>query len=146
MRWRIAIVALALAVLAGGCGDEGSATATAGAETAATVTAGAETVSAGGDETEAVEAAIRTWILEGDCDLMTAKFLEAQTFESNPKAACERFEALFEAPQYGAEDIVISDVEIDGERASAVVGGGATDATITYKLVREDGVWKIDSV
>lgn len=137
MSWRAGIVAVALAVLVAGCGDDSSST---------TAASGAGTTAAVSDDTAAVETTIRTWVLEGDCDLMTDKFLEAQTFESNPKRACGLFESLFEAPQYSAEDIEISDVEIDGDRATAVVGGGATDITITYKLVREDGVWKIDSV
>ncbi len=127
-----------LAVVVAGCGDDSSSSTTAVADGATTTVAD--------DETAAVETAIRTWVLEGDCDLMTDKFLEAQTFESNPKRACKLFESLFEAPQYSAEDIEISDVEIEGERASAVVGGGATDITITYKLVNEDGQWKIDAV
>ena len=124
-RW-IAIAAASLAAIAIGCGDSSSTTAV-------------------DDDDAAVEAAIRTWLLEGDCGVMTDKFLEAQTFESDPEVACERFEALFETPQYSEDDIEITDVEIDGERASAVVGGGGAGITSTYKLVREDGVWKIDA-
>ncbi len=139
MRRRVAILAVALAVLAAGCGDGSSSSST-------TATADAGTTAAVSDETAAIEATIRTWVLEGDCDLMTDKFLEAQTFESNPKRACKLFESLFEAPQYGAEDIEISEVEIDGDRASAVVGDAGAGVTITYKLVLDDGQWKIDAV
>ncbi|MCO5327435.1 MAG: hypothetical protein M9964_10345 [Solirubrobacterales bacterium] len=96
------------------------------------------------NDTAAVEDTIRTWILEGDCDLMTDKFLEAQTFDDNPKRACDTFEKLFTPPSYGADAIEITDVEIDGDKASAEVGGGGIDITSEYDLVFEDGTWKID--
>lgn len=105
---------------------------------------GGDSTAAGGDEAE-VEAAIKTWLLEGDCGVMTDKFLEAQTFESDPDLACERFEAAYQSPQYSEEDIEITDVQVDGDRASAVVGGGGAGITSTYKLVRDDGTWKIDA-
>ncbi len=38
----------------------------------------------------------------------------------------------------------ITDVEIDGDKARAEVGGGGIDITSEYDLVFEDGTWKID--
>ena len=93
-------------------------------------------------------------MLEGDCTLMTDKFLEDQTFDDNPKSACETFENLFTAPSYGEDDIDITDVQFENDKATAVVGGsvdgirvtsGGEEITSTYHLVFEDGTWKIDS-
>lgn len=92
-----------------------------------------------------VEAAIETWLLEGDCGVMTDKFLQAQTFESDPDLACERFEDAYAEPLYSEEDIEITDVQVNGDEASAVVGGEGSDVTSTYELVNEDGTWKIDA-
>ncbi len=151
------ICGAALAVA--GCGsDDSTSDATTAADTATTTAtdASAETTSTTAPEDiDAIETTIKTWILEGDCTLMTDKFLEAQTFDDNPKSACKAFESLFTAPSYGEDDIEITDVQFENDKASAVVGGssggvsvtaGGEEITSTYRLVYEDGTWKIDSV
>ncbi len=101
--------------------------------------------SASSGDTGAVETTITTWLLEGDCDLMTDKFVEAQTFSEDREQGCEAFEGGFTPPIYSEDDIEITDVEITGEKATAIVGGGGVDITSKYTLVLEDGTWKIDA-
>jgi hypothetical protein len=97
------------------------------------------------EDAAAIEEVLITWDLEGGCEHMTDVFLEAQTFISERDPACEAFEAYFTEKQYTADDIVISDVEVDGDTASAVLGSHiAPDLTVTYRLVREGGAWLID--
>lgn len=153
------ICGAALAVA--GCGDDDSTSdSTTAADTVATAGASTATVSEETTSTsvspdiDAIETTIKTWMLEGDCSLMTDKFLEDQTFDDNPKSACETFENLFTAPSYGEDDIDITDVQFENDKATAVVGGsvdgisvtsGGEEITSTYHLVFEDGTWKIDS-
>ena len=100
---------------------------------------------AGGDDSAAVEETVKSWLLEGGCDRMTDKFLEEQTFITDPDEACETFEANFSAPSYGEEDIIVSEVEVDGETATLVVGDDFSGIESRYELVNEDGTWKIDA-
>ena len=100
--------------------------------------------SAAGTDEEAITETIRGWLTEGGCERMTDKFLEAQTFIDDPEQACETFEAGFTAPSYSADDVVVSEIEVQGDRATATVGDANTDITSEYTLVREDGQWKID--
>jgi hypothetical protein len=149
-------VALA-AIAAAGCGSDDSSSSTTAADTAATAAtdASAETTSTSiSPDIDAIETTIKTWMLEGDCTLMTDKFLEDQTFDDNPKSACETFESIFTPPSYGEDDIDVTDVQFENDKATAVVGGGpegvsitegGEEVTSTYHLVFEDGTWKIDS-
>ena len=100
---------------------------------------------AGGDDSAAVEETVKSWLLEGGCDRMTDRFLEEQTFISDPAEACETFESSFSAPSYGEEDIIVSDVEVEGETATLVVGDDYSGIESRYELVSEDGTWKIDA-
>ena len=128
MKRAVLLLVAALAALAVGCGgDDGDSTADAD------------------DDQAAVESTINTWLFEGDCDVMTDKFLQAQTFESDPDKACDLFETAFQEPQYTEDDVEITDVQVTGDKATAVVGGGGSDITSTYTLVRVDGEWKIDA-
>ena len=149
------ICGTALAVA--GCGSDDSSDSTAVADTAATTAADASTETTStsiSPDIDAIETTIKTWMLEGDCTLMTDKFLEDQTFDDNPKTACKTFESIFTAPAYGEDDIDITDVKFVNDKATAVVGGspegvsiteGGEEITSTYHLVYEDGTWKIDS-
>ena len=95
-----------------------------------------------------VEETIITWLLEGDCDVMTDKFLEDQVLigDDNSRAEnCELFENLFIEKQYGADDVKITDVEITGSEATAMVGDDFSNVESTYTLVKQDGKWRIDS-
>ena len=145
----------ALAAVAAGCGSDDSTSTEAGA-TAVTTSTDASTTSTTSDgrDLDAIETTIKTWLTEGDCDLMTDKFLEEQTFNDDPKQACETFEASFSPPAYSADDIDVTDIEYVNDKATAIVGGGPEGVSVTsggeevtskYTLVNEDGTWKIDS-
>lgn len=99
---------------------------------------------ASGDEGE-VEETIKLWLTEGGCERMTDKFLEAQTFNDDPDEACETFESGFAPPSYSADDVIVSDVAIDGDMATATVGDEVSNVESTYTLTNESGEWQIDS-
>ena len=159
-RPRIALVLCitVLAAIAAGCGSDDS-TSTEAEATAVTTSTEETTTStisttSDGSDLDAIETTIKTWLTEGDCDLMTDKFLEEQTFNDDPKQACETFEASFSPPAYSEDDIDVTDIEYVNDKATAIVGGGPEGVSITsggeevtskYTLVNEDGTWKIDS-
>jgi hypothetical protein len=142
-------VALGLAVVAGCGGGEVSATTVRAAEEGKSPE---EAVPDDASETEAITATIKTWLMQGGCDLMTEKFLEAQTFSDDPKAACKTFEAGFAAPSYSEDEIEVGDITYANDKATATVGGGGAavtsggeEVTSTFKLVRAGDTWKIAS-
>ena len=124
--------------VAAGCGGSGDDT------VAADVTAT--------DGSTPVEATIKTWLLEGDCDLMTDRFLEDQAFSDDPKQACKTFEAGFSPPAYSEDDIEVTDVTYVNDKATAIVGGGSSaltsggeEITSKYSLVLDGETWKINA-
>jgi hypothetical protein len=128
-RGAIAVIALVAGALVG-CGGDGESGST-----------------ASGPEGD-VEQTIITWLLEGDCDVMTDDFLKEQVLigDDNTRAEnCELFEGLFIEKQYDADDVKITDVEITGSEATAVVGDDFSNVESTYTLVKEDGEWRIDA-
>jgi hypothetical protein len=76
---------------------------------------------------------------------MTDKFLESQTFNDDPVEACETFEANFSAPAYGTDEIVVSDINVEGDEATATVGDEVSNIESSYTLTNESGAWQIDS-
>jgi hypothetical protein len=148
----MALAAIALAAagaLAGGCGSEDSSTTTVGAAAAGTTPA--EAVPADASEMEAVESTIKTWLLQGDCKLMTDHFLEQQTAFADPGKACRKFRAGFSPPASSADEIEVGDITYANEKATATVGEGGggpsrVGVTSTYKLLlADDGIWRINS-
>ena len=142
---------MAAFALGAGCGgDDSSATTVSAAEEGTTP---AEAVPADASEMEAIESTIKTWLLQGDCDLMTDHFLEEQTFSDDRAQACKTFEAAFSAPSYSEEDIEVSNVTYANDKATATVGGGTSgltaggeEITSTYRLLlADDGTWQINS-
>jgi hypothetical protein len=127
---RSAIVAILIAALMGcGSDDGGSGSDSSGPE-------------------GAVKETIITWLLEGDCDTMTDAFLKEQVLigdENTRQENCDLFENLFVEKQYDADDVRITDVEITGAEATAVVGDDFSNIESTYTLVKGEGKWRIDS-
>ena len=124
----LAAIAIALALAAAGCGgdDEGGGSGDAGSP----------------------EQVVKRWMLEGDCDLMTDRFLEAQLLGLGKarQDRCELFEKQHTKPRYGEDEIQITDVKVSGDRASLVVGSeNAPDIKSKYDLVRAGGRWRIDA-
>jgi len=125
---RSSIGAIVLVAVLLGCGSDGGSGST---------TSGPE---------GAVKEAILTHLLEGDCDVMTDAFLEDQAiFGDTREENCELFENTFVEKQYTADDVKITDVEITGSKAMAVVGDDFSNIESTYTLVKEDRKWRIDA-
>ena len=98
-----------------------------------------------GSDAEMIEQTLIAWDLEGGCEHMTDNLLELQTFLTDREKACAAWEELFVDKAYGPEDIVISDVVVKGDKATAEFGSEiAPDFTVTYSLVKVDGAWLID--
>jgi len=137
----IALASLALAslLLIAGCGgddDGGSSPSEAASNPGGSLTA---------DDGAAIEDTLKTWLTEGGCENMTDAFLEDQTFNDDPEEACEAFESLFTEPSYSADDVIVSDITGNGDKASAVVSDDISNVETTFQLRNEDGDWKIDS-
>ena len=132
------VLALALFLVASGCGgdDDGGSPSEAASNPGGTLTA---------DDGAEIEDTLKTWLTEGGCENMTDAFLEDQTFNDDPEEACETFENLFTEPAYSADDVIVSDITGNGDRASAVVSDDFSNVETTFQLRNEDGGWKIDS-
>ena len=97
------------------------------------------------EDAEAISDTIKTWLTEGGCELMTDKFLESQAFVGDTREErCKYLEDSFQKPQYGKDDIVVKDVKVEGDTASAVVGDNFSNVEADYDLVRSGGRWQID--
>ena len=148
----LALAAALAATVAIGCGDDE----TTSEETASipevsstelsvsTVSEQTATETDSVSDLDAIEATVEGWLLEGGCERMTANFLEEQTFDDDPKSACETFEAQFTPPAYGADEIE-TDITYENDKAEVVVGSEGIDVESVYHLVKEGDTWKIDS-
>jgi hypothetical protein len=158
MKWLSSIL-VALALLAAGCGDDEkdepaqpaqTQTQTApdpGATEPDPSATPAPTEGSEEDE-EAVQDVVKKWLLEGGCERMTDKFLEEQVLGigDNRKERCDLFTKQRTKPQYGEDQIKISEVQVTGTKASLVVGSdNAPDITSKYELVKTGEQWQIDS-
>jgi hypothetical protein len=128
VRTATVLIALLLALASTGCGGDSG---------------------GGGPSPDTPEGAVRvtvvTWLLEGQCELMTDKFLEEQSFIGDSREErCNFFRKSFTPPSYGEDDIEVTDITITGDRATAVVGGGGVDITSKYTLAKVAGKWQID--
>ena len=152
----LAAVALALA----GCGsDEGSGTSAGGSapgptstESTTQRTATAPSAAEGGVEADLapaaqVDLAIKGVLASAAPDLACRRYATLsyvkQTFGSRPGCVQST------VPASAAEFVKVSKIEISGERATAkaVPTGGPSDGeTIEVKLVRQGGIWKVDSL
>jgi len=145
----------ALILLLAGCGGEepappASTTGPTGASgpTGATGATGSDSESGGALEASdqlMIEETVENWLSEGDCELMTDDFLEAQTFEADPQAACRLFRAQYETSDYSTDSVTASEFEGDGSEATVTITieGGIS---AVYTLIDKGEGWQIDSV
>jgi hypothetical protein len=106
----------------------------------------------GSSDEDKIEAAIETSATASDpanCKkLETLAFSEQSSGESG-KAAIEECEEEAEDPEGKAESVAVSEVEVDGSKATAnaaVSGGSLEGQTVSIALVEEDGQWKLDQI
>ena len=130
--WVFALVAVTTAVVLGGCGDDDDSTGALG------------TATAPGDDVASIETVVGTWILGGDCQLMTDEFLAEQAGDPNPETACTTFRSQFVAPGYESERFEM-DITERGTTAKVEVKISGTSVSSTYFLVKDGDTWKIDA-
>jgi hypothetical protein len=104
-----------------------------------------------GDEdkiTETIEAAATTSDPTNCTELETLSFVE-QNSEEKGKSAIKSCEEEAEAGEEQAEGVTVSDVSVNGSKATANAkfeGGGLGAQTLELGLVEEGGTWKLDHV
>jgi hypothetical protein len=117
-------------------------------EPTTTETTPAEPAEASEEDKEAVEETVIKWTFEGDCDLMTDKFLEDQLLGlgENRKERCDLFEKQHTKPQYSEDQVKIEDVQVTGTKASLIVTSDiAPDIKSKHDLVKTGDQWQIDA-
>lgn len=108
--------------------------------------------SSGSSDESEIEEAIETSATTSDpsncTKLETLSFSEQSSGESG-KAATEACEEEAKDPEGKAESVEVSEVEVEGEKATAtaaISGGSLEGQTVSIALVEEDGQWKLDQI
>lgn len=95
------------------------------------------------DEAEVRDALVASFF-DPSCDLLTEEYLlEKAILSDTPEEACNEHMQAWVEPQYTEDDVQVSDIEIDGDVATAVVGSEIADITTTYELTQVDGAWLV---
>lgn len=94
------------------------------------------------------EAAVRDALVasffDPSCDLLTEEYvLEKALLSDTAEEACDEHTQSWVEPRYDEDDVLITDIEIDGDVATAVVGSEIADITTTYELMQVDGAWLV---
>lgn len=142
MRHRLAAMLLVPLLLAG-CGDgsdggDGGGSSSEDDESSA---------NAGLSEDEAaVRETLVASLLDPDCDLLTDEYLlDLTLFDATTvEEACEERQEFWQEPGYDEDDILITDIEVTGDTATAEVGSEHVNITTTYALKLVDGEWKVN--
>ena len=138
------VPAAGLALVAAGCGGDNKSSSETQAPAQSTASAKTPAADAGGED--AVKAAVLKWTFEGDCDVMTDKFLEAQAFVGETRQErCDFFKKAYTKPQYKPSDVKFRKVVVTGKTAVATIGSDISNITTDYHLVATGGKWQIDS-
>jgi ABC-type glycerol-3-phosphate transport system substrate-binding protein len=108
--------------------------------------------SGGSGDEEKIEEAIETSATASDpancTKLETLAFAEQSSGESGD-AAVKKCEEEAKDPEGKAESVAVSEVEVDGSKATAnaaITGGSLEGQTVSIALVEEDGQWKLDQI
>jgi hypothetical protein len=98
--------------------------------------------------TETIETAATTSDPSNCTELETLSFVEQNTTEKG-KAAVKTCEEEAEAGEEEAEGANVSNVSVDGSKATAEAefeGGSLGSQSLEVELVEEDGTWKLDQI
>lgn len=132
---RAILVTALVPLLLTACGDDGDSSSE-DDETSATDGLSAE-------EAEVHEALVASFF-DPSCELLTEEYLlEKALLSETPEEACEEHERSWIEPQYSEDDVLVSDIEINGDVATAVVGSEYVNIETTYELRLVDGTWKV---
>ena len=136
MKRTILTTALLVPFLLAGCGDDGG-----DREDTADDQHPAESLP---PEEAAVRDALVASFFDPSCDLLTEEYLlEKALLSDTAEEACEEHVQSWIEPQYDEDDVLVSDITIDGDVATAVVGSEITNITTTYELQQVDGAWLV---
>lgn len=96
------------------------------------------------EDQAAVRDALLASFFDPSCDLLTEEYLlEKALLSDTPEEACDEHMQSWVEPQYDEDDVLISDITITGDVATAVVGSDISNLTTTYELKLVDGSWKV---
>jgi hypothetical protein len=130
---RLLVPALVLPLLLAACGDSD--------EDPQESDAASETLP---PDEAAVRDALVASFFDPSCDLLTEEYLlEKALLSDTAEEACDEHMQSWVEPQYDEDDVLITDIEIDGDIATAVVGSEIADITTTYELMQVDGAWLV---
>ncbi len=145
---RLIVLGLLAPLALAGCGDGDGEdeSGTAPAETAPSGTPDGVGDLSPADE-HAIEQAITGWLLAPRCDLATDDYLLRISLfaddDTTPDEACRQWTDAFVTPQYDADDIELTHLAGEGDRATIEVGSALIDITTVYELTFTDGAWKV---
>jgi hypothetical protein len=136
----LALLALAVA----GCGDDDDDGGSSGGSNSGAAETSSDPPQPANDE-EAVRQAVITYQTTADCDVLTDRFLDESVVYSNATTREDLCEAYAEEGEIGnvdEDEVELGEVEVKGETATVEQ---TKPGETTYKLVKEDGKWRIDS-
>ena len=95
-----------------------------------------------------VEAEVRDALVasffDPSCDLITEEYLvEKALLSDTADEACDEHMQSWVEPQYDEDAVLVSDIVVDGDVATAVVGSEFVNVETTYELMLVDGSWKV---
>ena len=128
------LAALLVPLLLTGCGDDDDGSGDSSAEESETLPA---------DQAEVRDALLASFF-DPSCDLLTEEYLLEKAFlAETPEEACDEHMQSWVEPQYEEDDVLITDITITDDVATAVVGSELTNITTVYELMLVDGTWKV---
>jgi hypothetical protein len=92
----------------------------------------------------AVKDALVAAFFDDSCDLLTEDYLvDKALLAETPEEACEEYQRYWVEPAYDEDDVIVTEIEVDGDVATAVVGSEYINITTKYELMKVDGSWLI---
>lgn len=133
---RVLVAAAAIPFVLTACGGDD------GGSSADDASSPTETLSA---DQAAVKDVLVQSLLDPDCSLLTEDYLVKISFfgDATPEEACQQRQDGWVEPQFDEDDIVVSEINVAGDKATAVVGSELTNITTTYELTLVDGKWLV---
>jgi hypothetical protein len=130
------LVPLLLTACGGGDSDDGDDATPAGSTSASSTL---------GTDQQAVRDALVKSLLDPDCALLTDDYLVKLSLfgDATPDEACQQRQQGWVKPQFGEDDIIVSNIQVNGDTATAVVGSEYINITTTYRLSLVDGKWLV---
>ncbi len=141
MKRGLVTTALLLPLLLAGCGDDGDS----GGDDDTSGAGGSSDGPAPDSDEAAIEETIVAFLLEPRCDLATDDYLVELAFadDATPEEGCEYWTSVFVEPVYDEDDILLTNVEIEGDVATLEVGSEYVNITTVYELTKVDGTWLV---